>query len=271
MHGIIKRNDGWSTQGSLRYVMPLKIYAYLEHAITIGGDFKRSNNTFEFIDQLPKFGNCVNLTQAVLGYNGNYERNHFRLDFDGTLFWSPGAWIADQSDAAFNSLRPGAVNHWVYFHGSLAYLQRLPKAFSVFFLAEGQVSSEPLLPSEQFGLGGYNTVRGYEQRTVNKDDAVLLSLEARSPAMPITRWIKPSSKVSDGLQFLAFIDYGWGVNIKTLPGTDKADYLLGVGPGLRYTLDPYITARLDWGIRLHNKPYFGGSWSLLHVSVTGSF
>lgn len=271
VHTGIKRNDGWSMQSSLRYTIPLRIYRYLEHAITVGGDFKRSNNTFEFTEDFPVFGNTVNLTQLVLTYNGNYERNSFRIDFDGSCYWSPGSWLADQSDAAYNSLRPGAVNHWFYFKSALAYLQRLPHAFSLFFLAEGQVSTEPLLPSEQFGLGGYNTVRGYEQRELNMDDAVLLSMEARSPGLPIAKWIKSSTKIVDALQFLGFVDYGWGVNIDTIPGTKKSDYLFGAGPGVRYTLDPYLTARLDWGIRLHKEVAFGDAWSMLHFSVTASF
>src|SRR5690606_25811249 len=75
-----KRNDGWSMQASARYVVPLKIYRYLEHEITAGGDFKRTNNTFEFTEQFPTFGQNVNLTQVVLGYSGNYEKNNYRLD-----------------------------------------------------------------------------------------------------------------------------------------------------------------------------------------------
>ena len=258
-------------QTSARYVAPLKIYPYLEHEITAGGDFKRSNNTFEFTEQFPRIGNNVNLTQLVLGYSGNYERNALRLDFTGNLYWSPGKWLADQTDAAYASLRPGAVNHWVYFRGSFVYLQKLPKSFSLSLLTAGQISSQPLLPSEQFGLGGYDTVRGYEQREVNKDNAILASLEARSPGLQIAKKVKPSSKIPDALQFIAFIDYGWGINIDTIPGTDKADYLIGAGPGIRYTLEPYLTLRLDWGIRLHNKKSFEGGWDRLHFNVTASY
>lgn len=267
----IKRNDGWSMQTSLRYVAPLKIYRYLEHEMTVGGDFKRSNNTFEFTEVFPRFGNNVNLTQLVVGYSGNYERNALRLDFSANLYWSPGKWIDDQTNENYASLRPGAVNHWVYLRGSLAYLQKLPKAFSLFLLTSGQISSQPLLPSEQFGLGGFDTVRGYEQREVNKDNAILTRLEARTPGLEIGKKINPSWKISDGLQFLIFMDYGWGVNHKTIPGSGKADYLLGAGPGFRYTIEPYLTMRLDWGIRLHNKKSFEGEWDKIHFNLTASY
>lgn len=267
----LKRNDGWSMQASARYVIPLTIYPYLEHEITAGGDFKRTNNTFEFTEQFPVFAQNVNLTQIVLGYSGNYERNNYRLDFNGSFYWSPGRWLSDQTNAAYSSLRPGAQNKWLYFYGYFTYLQRLPKSFSLSLRGSGQGSTEPLLPSEQFSLGGFETVRGYEENEANVDNAIVLNAEARSPAMPIAKWINPKFKVPDGLQFLVFFDYGWGINIVNIPGTQKAVYLMGAGPGVRYTLEPYLTARLDWGIRLHDKPWFNGNWSRLHFNVTASY
>ena len=265
VHRPIRRNSGWSMQGSLRYTIPLQIYRYLEHEITAGFDFKRTNNTFEFSENYPRFGKNVNLSQLVFGYGGNYERNHFRLDFNGDIYWSPGGIFADQSNADYESLRPDAKNRWVYFRGSFVYLQRLPKAFSFSFLARGQISSQNLLPSEQFGLGGYDTVRGYDQRELNKDGAILLSTEARSPALPV---IKPWN---DAVQFLIFLDYGWGDDHNALPQGSKADYLLGTGPGMRYTIEPYLTARLDWGIKLHKQAGFGGGNTMIHFNITASY
>lgn len=266
-----KRNDGWSLQASGRYTIPLKIYRYLEHEISFGGDFKRTNNTFEFTEDFPTFGKNVNLTQLFLSYSGNYERNVYRLDFNGEFYWSPGRWLADQTNSDYDSLRPGAVNHWLYFRGSFVYLQRLPKSFSISLLARGQASTEPLLPSEQFGLGGYDTVRGYDQREVNKDDALLLSAEARTPPFQFLKHATGQTKIKDAMQFLAFIDYGWGINIETIPGGQKADYLLGIGPGIRYTVEPYLTARLDWGIKLHKKADFGGGNTMIHFNLTASY
>ena len=112
-------------------------------------------------------------------------------------------------------------------------------------------------------------MRGYDQREVNKDDAFFLSGEVRTP--PITRKFKPNSKLSDALQFLAFIDYGWGIDIDTLPGGKKSNYLLGAGPGLRYTLDPYLTVRLDWGVKLHKEAGYGGGNTMIHFNVTASY
>lgn len=138
-------------------------------------------------------------------------------------------------------------------------------SFSLSLLAKGQISSQNLLPSEQFGLGGYDTVRGYDQREVNKDGAILASAEARSPALPV---VKPWN---DAVQFLIFLDYGWGSDHNAIPGQRKTDYLLGTGPGIRYTIEPYLTARLDWGIKLHKKANFGGGNTMIHFNITASY
>ena len=271
IHRPIRRNKGWSAQASLRYTIPLRVYRYLEHEIDMGFDFKRMNNTFEFTEDLPLFGRNVNLTQFILGYTGNYERNTYRLDFDGDIYWSPGQWLADQTNNDYESLRPDAKNHWVYFRGSFVYLQRLPKSFSLSLLARGQISSQNLLPSEQFGLGGYDTVRGYDQREVNKDGAILLSAEARSPALPLLKYIKSQWKIPDRIQFLIFLDYGWGANHNALPGEPKSEYLLGTGPGIRYTIEPYLSARLDWGIKLHKKAQYGGGNTMINFAIIASY
>lgn len=261
---------GFSGQASGRYIIPFFLGMYLRQELIFGFDYKRTNNTVEFTDDLPGFGKNVNLTQFVFVYAGIFERNSYRLDFEGGLYWSPGRWLSDQSNDDFDSLRNDAKNHWVYFLGSISYLQRLQKSFSLYLLAEGQLSSQNLLPSEQFGLGGYDTVRGYNQREVSTEYGLLLSGELRLPAMPLFSNLK-RMKRADAIQFLLFLDYGYGRYKKKIPNEPKNQYLMGIGPGIRYTLEPYLTARIDWGIKLHQDPRYGGGKSMVHFAVTGSF
>lgn len=258
------RNHGWSCQGSLRYEIPLPMYSHLEHNVIVGGDFKRTNNTFEFSDVSPRASHNVNLTQLLVEYKGSYSQNSFQFDFDGELFFSPGSWLPDQSKHAYQSLRRGGSPTWVYFRGALSYLQRLPANWALYLLSRGQIASNNLLPSEQYGIGGYDTVRGYEQRTLNKDTAFLSTLEVRTPQISIFK------KHVDGLQFLAFVDYGWGTDhTAEIPGF-KTNYLLGTGPGIRYVYDTYLTMRFDVGAKLHKK-HFNGGLAMIHFSVIGSF
>lgn len=266
-----KHNSGFSGQASLRYSIPLPIGISLNHNCILGFDWKRTNNNVEFTDETPTFGNNINLAQWIVGYRGNYEKDWYRLDFEGEFYWSPGRWIGDQTNADYESIRPDAKNHWIYFRGILNALIKLPHNFSLFLKGVGQWSNQNLIPSEQYGLGGYDTVRGYEQRELNFDTALNSTIEVRSPALRVATRNYTLRKKRDALQFLLFFDYGWGSNKNAVPGNSKTGFLAGIGPGLRYTFDPYVTARLDIGRKLHTSPRFGGGDIMCHFAVTCSY
>jgi hemolysin activation/secretion protein len=112
-----------------------------------------------------------------------------------------------------------------------------------------QLSDSSLLASEQFGLGGYNTVRGYRERVVNGDNALCINTEIRTPSFPV---FKRLLKTSDLLYFLVFFDYGHAWDHKKIPGFPLQQTLMGIGPGFRYRISSYFTSRFDIGIPLHN-------------------
>lgn len=267
------RTHGSSAQASVRYTIPFSPSPWLLQEITAGYDFKRSNNTVEFVESSPVIGQQVNLTQFMCGYNLGYERDHHswshKLGFDVELFFSPFSWLPNQSTADYQSLSPFATPTYVYGRSSLSYKIRFPKNFEWIALGAIQASNQSLLPSEQFGLGGYNTVRGYEERQLNADDGLLLSTEIHSP--PLKLWKKCGKhKINDSLKFLLFLDYGLSHDNYRLPHESQTAYLFGAGPGVRYLIEKYLSARLDWGIKLHRDNFEGG-WSMVHFSVVGSF
>lgn len=135
-------------------------------------------------------------------------------------------------NADYNALRPGAKNHWVIGRASFKYLQSLPARFGILLHGRGQISSQNLLPSEQVGLGGFDTVRGYTERQLNYDSALLATVELQSPSFRVLGLKR--AKFKDNAYFIGFVDCGYGGNHNLIPGEPNSDYLLGVGPGLRY-------------------------------------
>lgn len=264
-------NKGFSAQVSGRYSIPLTQWRSLVQDVSIGYDFKRTDNTFNVAELNFRGGTLVNLSQFMLGYSGSYQTQTAKLSFVGELFYSPGKMVADQADKNFNKLQPGAVNDYFYGRAMLGYLQRLPYSCSLSLVLRGQLSNKILLPSEELGIGGYDTVRGYEERQINKDDAMIANLELRSPPLSIARAISKNTKVKDAIEFLAFFDAGFGSYADPIPFQPDMEYLMGAGPGVRYTLDPYLACRLDWGFKLHHKDLYGGGFSMLHFSVVGSY
>jgi hemolysin activation/secretion protein len=68
--------------------------------------------------------------------------------------------------------------------GQLQFARRLGESDAqVLFRLEGQLSSDPLLPLEQFAVGGLRSVRGYRTNLFVRDQGYTSSLEFRVPVL----------------------------------------------------------------------------------------
>lgn len=127
--------------------------------------------------------------------------------------------------------------------GQLQYLRVLGQDAALLLRSDVQLSPEPLVAIEQFGLGGINSVRGYRQDAILADNGIFASAEVRLPIARISDW-------NTVLQFTPFFEIGTGWN------TDRANpepnNLYSVGMGLRLEVANKLTARFDWGIPLGN-------------------
>lgn len=127
---------------------------------------------------------------------------------------------------------------------------RLLDKNSLFFLrGDLQLSANSLLSSEQFGLGGAQSVRGYRQDALLRDNGTLLSAETRFPVL----------KFSDTsiVQVTPFLDAGAAWNNKNSPSGNNV--LVGIGVGLLWQQGDHLSARLDYGIPLINIDSTGDS------------
>ena len=140
-------------------------------------------------------------------------------------------------------------SQFLSWRGQAQWRRRLSK--DSFLLARGdvQMADRPLLPFEQFGLGGNSTVRGYRQDLLLADNGVFGSVEAWIPVLRIP-------EVNGVLQVTPFVDGGvvWNNSNQNLASNE----LFSVGLGLRWQQDD-LTARLNWGIPLISVDSAGDS------------
>ena len=136
-------------------------------------------------------------------------------------------------------------------------------------LSRFEWASIPLLPSEQLGIGGYESVRGYDERQLDADTGGFLSAELRTPSFRV--FTKKNSSKQDMALFLLFVDGGVSYDKVAVPTTKKFDYLIGAGPGIRYSFSSYLNGRLDMGFKLHNKATFTGGSPMFHFSLIGNY
>lgn len=260
------KSKGYSAQASGRYLFPLRPTKTLMHDLSCGFDFKRMNNTVEFAtEEHPAFDGNINISQFQLGYNFNYEKNCFKSTFNFEILASPGQLLPQESRKDYDVFRHGASSRYAY---GVAFLDSLltTKYGMLSLFLKGQYTTAKLLPSEQFGLGGYTTVRGYDEHAFNGDKGYLIKAEISSPPIQIFRRL--SRKVCDDLRLLGFVDYGWTRLNKKIEGINKKeDFLIGVGPGIRYVINPYLACRVDVGFKLHRDAELGHEKHQVHFSL----
>lgn len=265
--------DGFNWQASARYEIPLPKASFaqfaFQEAMTLGFDFKRSNNNLAFGGE-QVFGSLTDGLQWSLGYNSNLKDPWGVVTLRALLVYSPGHWTSNQSDAAYQRSRAGATARYAYANLQANRTTALPLGFAIITQLTYQKSDSNLLATEQFGLGGFDTIRGYDTRIVNADQGVLFSNELRTPAVSPLAALG-LKKLGDRLQFLGFLDHGTARNRDLLVGEPVRSTLTSAGTGLRYTVSSYLSLRADYGWQLRNaygqRPYASRS----HLGVTVSF
>ena len=158
-------------------------------------------------------------------------------------------------------------SHFFAWRGQGQYVRSLNRQNDMLLMVRSnlQLSKESLVPLEQFGIGGFSSVRGYRQDTLLKDNGFLLSTEIQ---FPIIRTVNQQG----GLSLIPFVDFGTGwssSNTKVTPGnTNKDGSLVGTGLGLQWKSDQ-LKARIDWGHTLTdiNSQDQTSSENRLHFSV----
>ena len=154
----------------------------------------------------------------------------------------------DIFDATINDDEPDS--QFFSWRGQASYLRLLgmPKGIpavgsTILLRSELQLAADPLIPTEQFSLGGATTVRGYRQDALLTDNGFSAAAELR---VPIARL----SQLNASIQLSPFVDFGVGWN------TDNEDTefstLLGTGVGMIIQTETRLSARIDWGLPLVN-------------------
>ena len=263
-------SGGVNWQLSTRYEIPLPSTPHFSESVSGGFDFKRSDNGLAFgIITVPD--TTTDIDQFVLSYQATYTDDYGSTSGSASVYLSPGDFTAYNTTAAFVTQRAGSQANYAYEQYAINRTTNLPAGFTWDLRAELQVSNENLLPSEELGMGGYDTVRGYEEREVNGDHGFLFSNQVVTPPVSLAA-LFGSTKIKDQLQFLAFVDYGGtGLYRQEPSDINPSSDLLSVGPGIRYTISPYLTFRFDYGFQLINTGLGNGENSRGEIGVVVAY
>ena len=131
----------------------------------------------------------------------------------------------------------------------MQYVRRIPKLpilgrdGQLVLRGAVQLASSPLLSTEQFAVGGFDTVRGYRENQLVRDQGFAAGAELRIPVLR-------NHADEDVLSVVPFVNVGYGSDIS---GTFGSTSLSSVGVGLVFTPDPRFNAQLFYGYALQNR------------------
>ena len=116
-----------------------------------------------------------------------------------------------------------------------------------------QLAADPLLASQQFTLGGIDSVRGYFVNEVVRDSGWSFSVEYRYPLLDLWEPDRIRGPDDATLELVPFFDHGYGFNHHGNPEDQDSKLLASVGVGLRWFLPPRWRAELYWGRPLTDR------------------
>ncbi|KAF3889714.1 MULTISPECIES: ShlB/FhaC/HecB family hemolysin secretion/activation protein [Nostocales] len=148
------------------------------------------------------------------------------------------AWL----DATINSDAPDS--RFFSWRGQGQYVRLLARDTLLVLRSNLQLATRALVPLEQIGIGGLQSVRGYRQDQLLVDNGFFASAEFRLPVLRV-------QDIQGVLQVVPFIDFGigWNSSGESNPDPDR-NTLLGVGLGLQWQMGNNLNARFDYGIPL---------------------
>ena len=252
--------SGSGTIAGVRYNRFLPRIAWLddyEHQVSVGFDYKAFTN--QVAQDLGGGTSGSNLTPDVtvhpasLMYTGTKRMNNADFSFYGGVAHNVYAHGPDGGAESFNGppgigVRPGVGDpHYTLWRYGANYVRAFANDVQVRVNFSGQWTRDALVPGEQFGLGGWDNLRGMIEREGSNDRGYRGSFEVYSPEL--------AGKLGlDGgrLRFLAFVDTGklrqnYAPDPISCGATACGFSATSVGAGVRFAMRNGITFRFDYG------------------------
>ncbi len=214
-----------------------------QSSVSAGFNFLSTNTNVEF-GGTNVFGSTADLVTLRLGYRSfrRFECDEY-LSHRHDLYIGPGGgFTGDHNQAAFETIRAGTSPDFVYIRSQFERLWEVPMDLQLVTRGIGQLASDRLLYSETLGLGDVDTVRGYDQRTLNADGGFALNFE-----LGPRPWRTGSGNNTRFLRTYGFVDMGDAYTIHAMPGEVREQFLISTGLGMRMMVNNSLALRVDYG------------------------
>jgi hemolysin activation/secretion protein len=238
---------------------PLTSYV---HSLSLGVDYKHyEQNVLLGLDTT---ASPVSYYPFSIAYSGAWLGKGYVTDVNAGLYFHFRGM--GSSETSFDISRFKASGNFIYYRGDISHEHDLPGDFQIFAKAQAQIASGPLLSAEQFSAGGLSSVRGYLEGEVPGDDAIVGSIELRSPSL--LGWV---SDKSGEWRIYAFADAAYVTINDPLPEQEDHWTLASIGFGSHLRVFDHFNGSIDAGLPLTSQSHTVAHDWLLTFRVWADF
>ncbi len=256
--------DGRGTTAGFRVLIPLGSTSSFSHSLSVGWDYKRYYELDSFAPTRQVTSAPVTYYPVSALYAANWTGTHSTTSASVSLEF--GLPNLGSTRATFDNKAYLAPPGFSILRASVEREQDLPHDIQLWGSLTGQLTNDPLVSSEQLGIGGADSVRGYLEAEALGDTGVYLQTELRSPSVakylggPLKSW-----------RFHVFADQGL-VDLTTPLVGQRSSYGLGsAGVGSRVNLWGYLNGVLQDAQTFDNGPNTKAGTNRVLFRVYGEF
>jgi len=189
-------------------------------------------------------------------------QNTFGLGIGGNA-WFSGPLSQLQAIASSKK----STGHWFVITPSYVRTFELATNWVTTIRADGQWSTEPLISNEQFGGGGVNSVRGYQEGQVFGDTGWHVTLEQQTPPQ-LVGYINPRTPVS--FRGIIYTDYAQ-TDLLDPQGRSAETDLWGAGFGVTSAIGSHWDARFLFSVPLRTVATTPAYSPFFNFALTAQF
>ena len=247
-----------------RYIRPLPLSEGFYHSLTFGFDYKVFKENLFLLGADTSLDTPISYWATSLGYDANLQSDFGQTQASFVLNMAPR--FMGNTSSEFQRKRSGAEANYVYLRADVKQLYTFSSGWAIQGKAAFQLASQPLISTEQFTIGGVDSIRGYLESSRLGDNGISGSLELRTP--PLSQYLKQYRFVEYIKDFYAytFADAGY-VRIKNPLGLDDDYELYSAGLGLKLKTTTGWFSYLDYAQAMNEAPEVEQGDYRLHFRV----
>lgn len=241
--GVLQDLFAVSGSGSIlggRYTQVLPRLGSYEQKFAVGLEWKAFENDVVLVGGSGTLVPDVTTLPLTLSYTGRDLEPGKDLAFYLSYSQNNPYGDGDASKQAIDAVRAGAKARFQIVRAGISYSRALPDDNILRLALDGQYTQDALIPGEQFGMGGVNSVRGFYERTTAHDIGHRVTLEMYGPE--IGHQIAPDWKA----RVLGFIDAARGKDQAPVRLAESG--LMSIGVGTRATKGKQWSMRADFAL-----------------------